>query len=164
MTAFRERGLVKARGQERTDSTHGRAALRRLNRLELAGETLRVTLDAWTACPLREHCTHAATAGRGLTLPSEPVSRALAGARARQETKAFATTYAARAGVEGSHSQAVRRCGARQCRYVGEAKTHLQHVLTAAAMNFVRVGVWLMGEPPARTRVPRFAQLGTVPS
>jgi len=47
---------------------------------------------------------------------------------------------------------------------VGEAKTHLQHVLTAAAMNFLRVGVWLMGDRPAHTRVTRFAQLVTVPS
>lgn len=116
------------------------------------------------ACPLRDRCTRAQTAGRGLTLPAEPVYRALAAARERQETAAFATTYAARAGVEGSHSQAVRQCGARQCRYVGEEKTHLQDVLTAAALNFLRVGAWLMGQKPASTRVTAFAQLGTVPS
>ena len=67
-------------------------------------------------CPLRECCTRSETAGRGLTLPAEPVYQALAAARARQETAEFATVYAARAGVEGSHSQAVRRCGGRQCR------------------------------------------------
>src|SRR5207248_850591 len=48
LTAFRERGLVKARGKQRTDSTHVLAAIRRLNRLELVGETLRVTLEALT--------------------------------------------------------------------------------------------------------------------
>src|SRR5512147_1859667 len=42
---LRARGLVKARGQQRTDSTHVLAAIRVLNRLELVGETLRATLN-----------------------------------------------------------------------------------------------------------------------
>lgn len=37
----RERGLVKARGRQRTDSTHVLAAVRALNRLELVGEAMR---------------------------------------------------------------------------------------------------------------------------
>src|SRR5690348_11408288 len=43
---LRERGLVKARGKQRTDSTHVLAAIRTLNRLELVGETLRAALNA----------------------------------------------------------------------------------------------------------------------
>jgi hypothetical protein len=43
---FRERGLVKARGRQRTDSTHVLGSLRVLNRLELIGETLRAALNA----------------------------------------------------------------------------------------------------------------------
>lgn len=42
---FQETGLLKARGKQRTDSTHVRAAIRDLNRLELLGETLRATLN-----------------------------------------------------------------------------------------------------------------------
>lgn len=42
---FRHRGLVKARGRQRTDSTHVLAAVHVLNLLELATETLRATLD-----------------------------------------------------------------------------------------------------------------------
>ena len=42
----REQGLVKARGKQRTDSTHVLAAIRTLNRLELVGETLRAALNA----------------------------------------------------------------------------------------------------------------------
>ena len=38
-------GLVKARGKQRTDSTHILAVVRGLNRLELVGETMRHTLD-----------------------------------------------------------------------------------------------------------------------
>jgi transposase len=39
-------GLVKAGGRQRTDSTHVLGAIRGLNRLELAGETLRAALEA----------------------------------------------------------------------------------------------------------------------
>ena len=38
-------GLVKARGKQRTDSTHVVAAIRALNRIELVGETLRAALN-----------------------------------------------------------------------------------------------------------------------
>ena len=38
-----QRGLVKARGKQRTDSTHVLAAVRSLNRLEFVGETMRAT-------------------------------------------------------------------------------------------------------------------------
>ncbi|BAL89775.1 putative transposase [Actinoplanes missouriensis 431] len=41
--------LVKAAGRQRTDSTHVLAAIRRLNRLELAGETVRAALEALSA-------------------------------------------------------------------------------------------------------------------
>jgi transposase len=115
-------------------------------------------------CPLRSRCTRSQTAGRLLTLPSEEVYRALQAAREREGTAAYARLYDARAGIEGTHSQAVRRCGVRTCRYVGETKTHLQHVLTAAAINLVRVGEYLMGREPAQTRATRFAQLATAAS
>ncbi|WP_392676661.1 transposase [Streptomyces sp. LN785] len=46
LTALKDRGLVKAGGRQRTESTRALAAVRDLNRLELAGETLRATLEA----------------------------------------------------------------------------------------------------------------------
>ena len=46
LDAAREGGLLKARGRQRTDSTHVLAAVRTLNRLELVGETLRAALNA----------------------------------------------------------------------------------------------------------------------
>jgi transposase len=46
LARFRERGLLKARGKQRTDSTHVQAAVRNLNRLECVGETLRYALNA----------------------------------------------------------------------------------------------------------------------
>jgi transposase len=41
LTQFRERGWIKARGKQRTDSTHVLAAIRTLRRLECVGETMR---------------------------------------------------------------------------------------------------------------------------
>jgi transposase len=43
---YQEQGLLKARGRQRTDSTHVLAAIRDLNRLELIGETLRHALNS----------------------------------------------------------------------------------------------------------------------
>ena len=46
LAALVERGLLKRGGKQRTDSTHVLAAVRDLNRLELAGESVRATLEA----------------------------------------------------------------------------------------------------------------------
>ena len=46
LVACKDRGLLKARSRQRTDSTHVLAATRDLNRLELVGETLRAALNA----------------------------------------------------------------------------------------------------------------------
>src|SRR5262249_17779195 len=43
---FTDRGLLKRRGRQRTDSTHIVAAVRSLNRLEIVGETLYAALNA----------------------------------------------------------------------------------------------------------------------
>jgi transposase len=46
LKACKERGYLKARGRQRTDSTHVLGALRVLSRLEQAAETMRATLNA----------------------------------------------------------------------------------------------------------------------
>ena len=56
---------------------------------------------------------------------------ALQAARQRQTTEAFQRQYAPRAGIESTHAQGIRRCGLRQSRYIGLAKTHLQHMAIA---------------------------------
>ncbi|HAX84998.1 MAG TPA: hypothetical protein DCY91_01770 [Cyanobacteria bacterium UBA11370] len=58
----------------------------------------------------------------------------------------------ARAGVEGTISQAVGAFGLRHCRYLGLAKTHLQHIATAAAPDAVTVRNMLGGIVTAYTR------------
>jgi transposase len=49
LVRLKERGLVKERGKQRTDSTHVISAVRDLNRLELAGECVRAALEAISA-------------------------------------------------------------------------------------------------------------------
>src|SRR5712692_326653 len=46
LTRCRERKLLKARGRQRSDSTHVLGAIRALNRLECVGETLRHALNS----------------------------------------------------------------------------------------------------------------------
>jgi transposase len=86
--------------------------------------------------------------------------------RQRRELEGSATYaqgYARRAGIEGTISQGVRRCGLRRSRYVGRAKTHLGHALAAAALNYTRMAEWLAGTPRAKTRPSPFAILMTLP-
>jgi transposase len=54
--------------------------------------------------------------------------------------------YARRAGIEGTISQGVRTFDLRRSRYIGLAKTHLQHILISLAMNLVRIIHWLNEE------------------
>ena len=53
----------------------------------------------------------------------------------------------------------VRALGLRRSRSIGQEKTHLQHLATAAAMNSVRVVRWLDGKPHAQTRRSALVQL-----
>jgi transposase len=91
------------------------------------------------ACPARARCTRSARGPRRLTLQPQAEHLALRAARARQATPAFAAQYAARAGVEGTIAQGVATCGLRQARYRGLAPARLQHLLTGAALNVVRL-------------------------
>ncbi len=85
--------------------------------------------------------------------------QALQRARERAKTEDFKAVYAYRAGVEGTISQGVRGMGLRRSRSIGQEKTHLQHLATAAAMNIVRLMRWLDGEPHAQTRRSALVQL-----
>lgn len=109
-------------------------------------------------CPVRKRCTHS-KAARRLSLPPQAKYNALRQRRQAQETSEFKQLYQQRAGVEGTLSQGVRRSALRQSRYVGLAKTHLQHILIATALNLIRWDAWLSGIPLARTRYSRFIEL-----
>lgn len=59
---------------------------------------------------------------------------ALQAARRRERTPGFAELYALRTGVEATISQAVRTLALQRSCHSGFAKTHLQHVVTAATV------------------------------
>jgi hypothetical protein len=53
--------------------------------------------------------------------------------------------------------------GIRRARYDGLAKVHLQHVLTAVAINLVRIDAVLTETPRGKTRRSNFAMLASAP-
>ncbi len=102
------------------------------------------------ACALRQSCVKGTQHGRTLTLSA--AYEAIQAAREHQRTDAFRQEYSLRAGIEGTVSAVVRQHGARRTRYIGQAKTHVQNLLTAMAINVRRTALWLMGERPGTTR------------
>lgn len=112
-------------------------------------------------CPRLTSCTssQSPTPRRLITVRPNAQHEALQAARRREQTPAFARQYAQREGIEATISQGVRAFDMRRSRYVGENKTHLQHVSIAAAINLVRIVAWLDGDLPAPTRVSTFQRL-----
>jgi transposase len=122
------------------------------------------------ACPARHQCTRAVKGARSLCIRPQAEHEALQRARREQQGEAFRQRYKVRAGVEGTLSQAIRTQGLRRSRYIGLAKTHLQHLFTAAAINLSRLADWLAGEAqhipiPERRAATRTSHLAAlVPS
>lgn len=112
------------------------------------------------ACAVRAQCV-ASKRERSLNIRHREEYEALQAARHRQTTPDFREQYARRAGVEGTISQGVHVGDLRRSRYRGLAKTTLNHVLIATALNYRRVAAWLAEAPRARTRHPAFAALAT---
>jgi transposase len=110
-------------------------------------------------CPSKARCTRTDKRGRQLTLHTREEHEALMAARARMDSKAGRKLYAQRQGVESAMAQAAGAFDLRQARYRRLAKTHLQTVAMAAAIDLDRLAAWLQGRPIAPTRVSRFAAL-----
>jgi transposase len=111
-------------------------------------------------CPARSLCTQSSRPPRRtITLRPQADYLALKQRREQENTKEFKQVYSKRAGIEGTISQGVRTMGLRRSRYIGQEKTHLQHVATAAALNLVRSLAWFNGVPRAQTRRSTFARL-----
>ncbi|MFI0773108.1 IS1182 family transposase [Streptomyces sp. NPDC021218] len=105
------------------------------------------------ACPQLRQCVNSPKAQRReINLKPRDEYEALHQARKLQGTDQWKDRYKIRAGVEGTISQAVQARGLRRSRYRGLAKTSLQHQLTGAAINLIRINAWLTGQPHAHTR------------
>ena len=109
-------------------------------------------------CPARELCTRAKY--RTLKFFPHEKYEALRQARLRQKSEEGKQLAAQRNGVEGTISPAVRAFGLRRTRYRGLAKTALQHVATAAAINIDRLFNWFNDLPRGQTSISHFAALG----
>jgi hypothetical protein len=128
---------------------------------------VRIRFDHATcrACTVHSACTWAKEAPRQRPVRPQEQQVAMQAARQRQETPEFQAQYALRAGVESTLSQGIRRFDLRRSRYIGLARTHLQQLLNATAMNVVRVIAWLRGKPAdeCRRKPGHFARLAPHP-
>jgi len=113
-------------------------------------------------CPVRADCTRSVQGARTLSFKPKPQYELLQWARQREHTPEFKIRYAKRAGIEGTVSQGTRSCGLRRSRYIGQAKTHLQHILIALAINLARFVNWIKQIPRATTRTSAFEALACV--
>jgi transposase len=115
------------------------------------------------ACPNRPLCTPSPpgkrSRPRSLVVRRQPEHEALQARRVEQKSEIWKKRYSCRAGIEGTLSQGIRGFGLRRCRYVGHAKTHLQHLFTAAAINLARLDAWLQGNLRAQTRQSKLTAL-----
>ncbi len=112
-------------------------------------------------CSQRGQCTHARENPRTLSLLVKEQHVALQHGRQQQTTAAFKAKYRRRAGIEGAISQGTRAFGLRHTRYIGLAKTHVQHLLIAVAINLMRLANWWDGHKPALTRFSPFVALAS---
>lgn len=115
-----------------------------------------LTGDCWS-CPSHDLCT--VNVRRTLSFHEQPLFEAVQKRKQEQHTQVFQQRYGKRAGIEGTISQGVFALGMRRSRYRGQAKTQLQFVLTADAMNLTRILNWVNEVPRSTTRKTRFGQL-----
>ena len=136
------------------------------SRWSRAGERIEIVFaqEVCACCPVRRDCTQSQTTGRVLHLRPQAAHEALYARRQEQQTPEFRQQYASRAGIEGTLSQGVRGMGLRRARYDGLHKTHLQHILTAVAINLVRIDAVLTQISRGKTRRSHFMRLALHPA
>ncbi|MFE4416001.1 IS1182 family transposase [Streptomyces sp. NPDC056821] len=105
----------------------------------------RFTKGQCRPCPVRAQCTTSRESARNVGFPPRELRDLQLRVRTEQQTPEWKARYAVRSGVEGTVNEFAHGHGMRRCRYRGQDKTHLQHVLTAIAVNIER----LSGLPPA---------------
>ncbi|MEO3768731.1 IS1182 family transposase [Streptomyces sp. B8F3] len=110
----------------------------------------RFTKSQCHPCPARAQCTTSRESTRTIGFPPRELRDLQLRVRAEQQTPDWKTRYAVRSGVEGTVNEFAHGHGMRRCRYRGQSKTHVQHVLTAIAINIER----LSGLPPADEAPP----------
>jgi transposase len=102
-------------------------------------------------CPARTACTTSGDGRRTVGFPPRELYELQVRNHADQQDPAWHKRYAVRSGIEGTVNEFAHGHGMRHCRYRGQPKTHLQHVLTAIAVNIER----LSQLPPGESAPPR---------
>jgi transposase len=139
----------------------GKVARSWRERTDKAGPSIQIVFSRKDCrpCQARSRCTRSKQQLRRLRLQLKPQYEALREARLRHASQEGKRLYNKRAGVEGTISQGVRAFGLRRTRYRGLAKTHLQHIVTAGAINLDRLVAWFDDIPRGKTRTSRFLAL-----
>lgn len=109
------------------------------------------------SCPVKERCTKHVR--RTVSLPEQPLFETIQRRKTEQHTQPFHQRYRQRAGIEGTISHGVFALGMRRSRFRGQAKTHLQFLFTACAINLTRVMNWYNQVPRKKTPMTRFGHL-----
>lgn len=99
----------------------------------------RSTKNQCRPCPARTRCTTTADSARTVGVPPRELRDLQLRVRTEQQTPDWKTRYAVRSGVESTINGFAHGYGMRHCRYRGQPKAHLQHVLTAIAVNIERL-------------------------
>ncbi|RFS37379.1 transposase, partial [Micromonospora craniellae] len=79
--------------------------------------------------------------------------------RTQQTSQDWADKYKLRAGVEATINQTLDITGIRHARYRGLAKTRLQHVFSAIALNLARLHTWWTEHPLPTARISHLQRL-----
>ncbi|MFI9276179.1 transposase [Kitasatospora sp. NPDC052896] len=122
---------------------------------ELAGAPLivaRFTQSQCQPCQDRPRCTRAPA--RNVGFPPRELRELQLRVRAEQQTPEWEARYAVRSGIEGTVNEFAHGHGMRRCRYRGQPKAHLQHVLTAIAVNIERLSRQAAAEETRAARPP----------
>jgi len=108
---------------------------RRRLRLSLLKKTVSSVLAGLSVTSVEHHCKAKNYYFQRASSASNITEGKGAPHRKREKTEEYKAEYARRAGIEGTISQGVRAYSLRRAKYVGLAKTHLQHVLFARAIT-----------------------------
>ncbi|HEV2375142.1 MAG TPA: transposase [Streptosporangiaceae bacterium] len=99
----------------------------------------RFTKGQCQPCPAKAACTTSGDGKRTVGFPPRELHELQVRNRADQQDPAWHKRYAVRSGIEGTICEFAHGHGMRHCRYRGQPKAHLQHVLTAIAVNIERL-------------------------
>ncbi len=155
---------------QRVTCPQGKASQDWFSRIDAAGKeeiTVRFDKQECAACPVRNQCTRSAQGARSLHLQAQPYHDLLQQMRQDEANGSLTERYKIRAGIEGTISLAVRAHDLRFSRYLGLAKTRMQNIFTAIAINLSRLADWFPAqhqglpviERRARTRTSRLTAM-----